>query len=107
MHEKTTDFIEKLKDINSKEELTTFVQIRHSEFKDSLLKDGIRFYDEDSLWADGIIGNQVISAETFNAFEELCFIKNGIVGNWIVKLNDTEKFIAIKNEITSIIDKLE
>jgi len=107
MNIKTQILIQKLKQYNSKEELLECIKSNHLEFKMSLLSDGYKLHAEDSLMPDCLIGNQTISEDTSDSYEEISFIKEGVEGNWIGKVDDIEKFSKIKKEIETIIEKLQ
>jgi hypothetical protein len=101
METRTNELIERLSDMNSREEIDQEVQQSFEELNKSLRQRGYEF-DKDNGNFKG--GQRIFSRDLpdYEYYNELNFIKNGLEDKWIAIMDDYENYKKIENSINDI-----
>jgi len=111
MEEQTHILINQLKKVANKEEAIKKIAEVQGNLKSILQNKGYKFYPQDSSLSEELEGGQHFRGnEDVNlarSYQEINYIKTGLISDWVTDLDETERFDQIRNEITNIIEDLE
>lgn len=109
MEQRTRALIERLKSLESKEQLEAVVIEEVAQCKSSLQSKGYRFYEKDRT--DEIAGGQGIMGKDVSEIrymEEIGHIKRGLTENsWVQSIDEPARFDEIRDDVMDIVFKLE
>jgi len=109
MNKNTMLLIEKMAKSQSLEELMQLLQKEHQSIKSKLINKRIKFYDVKSQFSEDIIGGQkflgALDVEDAFYYEEINYIKNGLISGWVTRLEDVERYQEIQSRVERILDK--
>lgn len=109
MEQRTSALIERLKSLESKEQLETEVIEEVAQCKSSLQAKGYRFYEEDRT--DEIAGGQGILGKDVSEtryMEEIGHIKRGLTeDSWVQSIDEPVRFNDIRDAVMDVQFNLE
>ena len=95
----------------TKTEMIEFVNAEQSRLKRILSKEGVRFNNEENQFHESIIGNQRISGfqnlKNAFAYEEINYIREGLVYEWATMIDERERFDPIMNQVKELEERFE
>ena len=104
MKDRTSELIERLSDLESRDEIDQQIEDLFEDLKESLIQRG---YDLESSTNHLKGGQRILSRDypDYEFYNELNFIKTGLEGNWVAIMDDYENYMEIQNAINDITSK--
>jgi|WetSurMetagenome_2_1015567.scaffolds.fasta_scaffold1776205_1 hypothetical protein len=106
MEIRTRELIERLSQVENRDEIVSEVQESYEEHRDSLSNRGYLFNDSNR---DFVAGQPIQRGDLFDYYyyNELNFIINGLEDRWIANIDDYENYFEIENSIRNILNSLD
>lgn len=101
METRTSELIERLSEMSTREEIDLELQQSYEELNESLSERGYRFEEGSGNFTGG---QRILTRDLpdYSYYNELNFIKHGLEDEWIANMDDYENYREIENSINDI-----